>query len=48
MGFASPFSDVDIPDVSVFDLLFTDIDRTDLDRIALIDAPVARTPPTGS
>jgi acyl-CoA synthetase (AMP-forming)/AMP-acid ligase II len=39
MGFASPFPDVDIPDVSVFDLLFADIGRTDLDRIALIDVP---------
>ncbi|WP_199844770.1 4-coumarate--CoA ligase family protein [Streptomyces sp. DSM 15324] len=36
--FASPFPDVDIPEVSVYDLLFADISRTDLDRIALIDA----------
>jgi len=26
MAFASPFPDVDIPDVNVYDLLFTDID----------------------
>jgi Acyl-CoA synthetases (AMP-forming)/AMP-acid ligases II len=38
MGFASPFPDVDIPEVSVFDMLFRDIGRTDLDRIALVDA----------
>ncbi len=43
MPFASPFPDVDIPDVSVFDLLFTDIEPTDLDRIALIDVPSAAT-----
>ncbi|MCZ0985956.1 4-coumarate--CoA ligase family protein [Streptomyces diastatochromogenes] len=36
--FTSPFPDVEIPEVSVFDMLFTDIDQTDLDRIALIDA----------
>ena len=29
MGFASPFPDVDVADVSVFGLLFTDIDQTD-------------------
>ncbi|HEX7823379.1 MAG TPA: AMP-binding protein, partial [Mycobacterium sp.] len=38
MMFASPFPDVHIPEVSVFDLLFRDVDQTDLDRIALIDA----------
>lgn len=38
MGFASPFPDVDIADVSVFGLLFTDIDQTDLAWVALIDA----------
>ncbi|WP_433189275.1 4-coumarate--CoA ligase family protein [Actinoallomurus sp. CA-150999] len=38
MGFASPFPDVDIPEVSVFDLLFANIGQSDLDRIALIDA----------
>jgi acyl-CoA synthetase (AMP-forming)/AMP-acid ligase II len=43
MAFASPFTDVDIPDVSVYDLLFTDIDTDDLDRTALIDVPSAAT-----
>jgi acyl-CoA synthetase (AMP-forming)/AMP-acid ligase II len=43
MPFASPFPDVDIPDVSVFDLLFADIEPTNLDRIALIDVPSAAT-----
>jgi acyl-CoA synthetase (AMP-forming)/AMP-acid ligase II len=43
MEFASPFPQVDIPDVSVFDLLFADIDGSDLDRIALIDEPGAPT-----
>ena len=38
MVFASPFPDVDVPDVTVFDLLFADIEPADLDRIALIDA----------
>ncbi|WP_158853129.1 AMP-binding protein [Saccharothrix deserti] len=38
MGFASPFPDVHIPEVSVFDLLFRDIGQTDPDRIALVDA----------
>ncbi|MFD4605900.1 4-coumarate--CoA ligase family protein [Streptomyces sp. NPDC058464] len=38
MGFTSPFPDVHIPEVSVFDLLFSGIDQTDLDRVALIDA----------
>ncbi|MET7727668.1 hypothetical protein [Streptomyces mirabilis] len=38
MGFASPFPDVHIPEVSVFDLLFGDIEQADLDRIAFIDA----------
>jgi acyl-CoA synthetase (AMP-forming)/AMP-acid ligase II len=37
MSFASPFPDVDIPDVSVYDYLFGDIDVADLDRIALVD-----------
>jgi acyl-CoA synthetase (AMP-forming)/AMP-acid ligase II len=43
MVFASPFPDVDIPDLSVFDLLFADFEQTDLDRIALIDAQDAST-----
>ncbi|MFD0441367.1 4-coumarate--CoA ligase family protein [Streptomyces chartreusis] len=38
MSFASPFHDVHIPEVSVFDLLFGDIDKADLDRVALVDA----------
>ncbi len=43
MAFASPFPDVDIPDVSVFDLLFADIEPTDMDRAAVIDVPSAAT-----
>jgi acyl-CoA synthetase (AMP-forming)/AMP-acid ligase II len=43
MAFASPFPDVDIPDVSVFDLLFANIEPTDLDRVALVDVPSAAT-----
>jgi acyl-CoA synthetase (AMP-forming)/AMP-acid ligase II len=43
MAFASPFPDVDIPDVSVYDLLFADIDPTVLGRIALVDVPSAAT-----
>lgn len=43
MVFASPFPDVDIPNLSLFDLLLTDIDETDLDRIALIDVADATT-----
>ena len=39
MVIASPFPDVDIPDVSVFDGLFFGIDDADLDRAALIDVP---------
>ena len=38
MSFASPFPDVDIPDVSVYDYLFGSIDAADLDRVALVDA----------
>jgi acyl-CoA synthetase (AMP-forming)/AMP-acid ligase II len=38
MSFASPFPDVDIPDVGVYDYLFGSIDATDLDRVALVDA----------
>ncbi|SIR67554.1 AMP-binding protein [Williamsia sterculiae] len=37
MSFASPFPDVEIPNVSVFESLFGDIDAADLDRVALID-----------
>ncbi|OBF27172.1 AMP-dependent synthetase [Mycobacterium sp. ACS1612] len=37
MSFASPFSDVDIPDLTVFDYLFGDIADTELDRVALLD-----------
>lgn len=43
MAFASPFPDVDIPDVSVYDLLFTDVDPADLDRVAIVDVPSAAT-----
>lgn len=35
----STFPDIDIPDVSVYDLLFAGLDEVDLDRIALIDGP---------
>lgn len=38
MSFASPFPDVDIPDVSVYDYLFGNIDDADGDRVALVDA----------
>ncbi|MGV9825860.1 MULTISPECIES: AMP-binding protein [unclassified Gordonia (in: high G+C Gram-positive bacteria)] len=37
MSFKSPYPDVDIPNVSVYDFLFGDIDEADLDRVALID-----------
>ncbi|NEB04169.1 4-coumarate--CoA ligase family protein [Streptomyces sp. SID13726] len=37
MVFASPFPDVHIPQVNVFDLLFRDFSQTDLDRVALLD-----------
>ncbi len=39
MSFRSPFPDVEIPDLSVYDFLFGSIDETDLDRPALIDGP---------
>ncbi|MDI9915570.1 4-coumarate--CoA ligase family protein [Rhodococcus sp. IEGM 1379] len=39
MSFSSPFPDVDIPEVSVFDLLFSNMNQADLDRVALIDTP---------
>ncbi|MCU1569726.1 MAG: 4-coumarate--CoA ligase 1 [Naasia sp.] len=35
--FRSPFPDVEIPAVSVYDFLFRDLDAEDLDRIALVD-----------
>lgn len=38
MSFASPFPDVDIPDVSVYDYLFGNLDDADGDRVALVDA----------
>ena len=34
----SPFPDVDIPDVTLFDLLFGTLDEADLDKTALIDS----------
>ncbi|MFT4043552.1 MAG: AMP-binding protein [Gordonia sp. (in: high G+C Gram-positive bacteria)] len=37
MSFKSPFPDIAIPDVSVYDYLFADIADADLDRIALIE-----------
>jgi hypothetical protein len=40
MTSASPFPDVDIPDVGVFDYLFGDIDEADLERVAMVDATV--------
>ncbi|RYF59103.1 MAG: 4-coumarate--CoA ligase family protein, partial [Comamonadaceae bacterium] len=38
MMITSPFDDVDIPDVTLFDLLFGTLDEADLDRTALIDS----------
>lgn len=35
--FSSPFPDVDIPDVSVYDYLFGSLDDNDRARIALVD-----------
>ncbi|WP_406335821.1 4-coumarate--CoA ligase family protein [Streptomyces sp. NBC_00203] len=35
--FASPFPDVEIPEVSVYDFLFAEVDQADLDHVALID-----------
>lgn len=35
--FRSPFPDMTIPNVSVYDFLFGDLGRADLDRIALVD-----------
>ncbi|WP_433678249.1 4-coumarate--CoA ligase family protein [Nocardia sp. CA-119907] len=37
MSFSSPFPDVEIPDVGVFDCLFGDLASADLGKIALID-----------
>ncbi|MFT4127975.1 MAG: AMP-binding protein [Gordonia sp. (in: high G+C Gram-positive bacteria)] len=37
MPFQSPFSDVEIPPVSVYDYLFADIADEDRDRVALVD-----------
>ncbi|MFW0795193.1 AMP-binding protein [Gordonia sp. CPCC 205515] len=37
MSFKSPFPDVEIPEVSVYDFLFGDSADEDLDRIALVD-----------
>ncbi|MGE2724725.1 4-coumarate--CoA ligase family protein [Mycolicibacterium pulveris] len=42
MSIASPFPEVDIPSISVYDFLFGDIAGDDLDRIALIDAKSGR------
>lgn len=38
MTFASPFSDVEIPDIGVHDYLFGSLSETDADRVALVDA----------
>ncbi|MBU9764396.1 4-coumarate--CoA ligase family protein [Mycobacterium sp. TNTM28] len=38
MSFASPFPDVELPTVSVYDYLFADLSPADADRIALVDA----------
>jgi acyl-CoA synthetase (AMP-forming)/AMP-acid ligase II len=38
MSFASPFPDVDIPSVSVYDYLFGNLDAADGARVALVDA----------
>ena len=35
----STFPDIDIPAVSVYELLFGDLDEADLDRVALVDGP---------
>ena len=35
--FSSPFPDVDIPDVSLYDYLFGGLEEADLDRIAVVD-----------
>jgi acyl-CoA synthetase (AMP-forming)/AMP-acid ligase II len=38
MSFASPFPDVDIPPVSVYDYLFGNLDAADGARVAMVDA----------
>ncbi len=38
MSFASPFPDVELPTVSVYEYLFTDLSPADAGRIALVDA----------
>lgn len=35
--FSSPFPDVDVPDLSIYDYLFGDLREEDLDRIAVVD-----------
>ncbi|AZG47965.1 hypothetical protein D7316_04577 [Gordonia insulae] len=37
MSFTSPFPDVEIPNLSVYDFLFGSISDADLDRVALVD-----------
>ncbi|MDT0551427.1 AMP-binding protein, partial [Streptomyces lonegramiae] len=38
MSFASPFPDVDLPTVSVYDYLFADMSPADANRSARVDA----------
>ena len=38
MPFKSPFADVEIPDVSVYDFLFADLADEDLGRVAVFDS----------
>jgi acyl-CoA synthetase (AMP-forming)/AMP-acid ligase II len=38
MSFASPYPDVEIPSVSVYEYLFGNVDESDADRVALVDA----------
>lgn len=38
MSFASPFPDVELPTVSVYDYLFADMSANDAGRIAMVDA----------
>ena len=35
--FSSPYPDVDIPDLSIYDYLFGGLGEEDLDRIAIVD-----------
>lgn len=37
MGFTSPFPDVEIPDITVYDFLFGSVEPGSLDRVALIE-----------